>query len=129
MASFFNRVWSFLGLEEEVEEESWEPENETQRSNIIRLPSARSVKVCLFHPLEYADVQKIAEALRNRCPVVLNLENTPRTEAQRIIDFLGGTVYALEGRMVKVTQAVFVLAPQGIELTGEQLYELGTAAM
>lgn len=129
MANFFHKVWSFLGMEEENEEEYWEPEGQTQRSNVVRLPSARPIKVFLFHPLEYAEVQKVAEALRNRCPVVLNLETTPRSEAQRIIDFLGGTVYALEGRMVKVTQAVFVLAPQGIELTGEQLYELGAAAI
>lgn len=129
MAGFFHKVWSFLGMEEEAEEEYWEPQGQTHRSNVIHLPSARPVKVFLFHPLEYADVQKVAEALRNRCPVVLNLENTPRTEAQRIIDFLGGTVYALEGRIVKVTQTVFVLAPHGIELTGEQLYELGAAAI
>lgn len=130
MAGILDRVLSFLGLAEEEEEDfdpEWEPEarDGSRRANVVGLPAARPVKIYFSYPVVFDTVQEVATALRDRCPVLLNLEETPREEARRIIDFLGGAVYALDGRMLKVGQGIFLLAPRGVEVLGERLYEVG----
>ena len=63
------------------------------------------------------DARTIADSLREQVPVIINLENTDSKDAQRIVDFISGTVYALNGTLKKVSHQVFISAPNNVTVT------------
>ena len=63
------------------------------------------------------DAQTVANCLRDKIPVIINFENTSTEDAKRIIDFISGTTYALNGEIKKVSQNVFVCAPNNVTVT------------
>lgn len=70
-------------------------------------------------PQTIEEAPQVAEQIKDHLPVIINLEEVPEAEAQRIVDFLGGVVYGLNGSMKKVARAVFICAPFDIPV--EQL--------
>ena len=68
-------------------------------------------------PKDFSEVQTIANCLRDKIPVVVNFEETNTAEAKRIIDFISGTIYAVEGTIKKVSQDVFICAPNNVTVT------------
>ena len=75
-------------------------------------------KITTIRPKSFSeDAQTIANSLREKVPVIINFENTDTADAQRIIDFISGTVYALNGTLKKVSQKVFISAPNNVTVT------------
>lgn len=75
-------------------------------------------KITTIRPKSFADdAQTIANALREKVPVIINFENTDTADAQRIVDFISGTVYALNGTLRQVSQKVFISAPNNVTVT------------
>lgn len=125
-----NRLMGFLGLEnEEYIEETVEEERED--SSIKRQPAGRAnnvvpfqarekegIRLILCEPRHYSDAQDIADNLRHRRPVVVNLHRVEKEQAKRIIDFLSGTVYALNGDIQKVGDTIFVCTPDHVDIQG-----------
>lgn len=88
-------------------------------NNVINFPSDKSqskLKVMVFEPNSFEDVKQIGPYLKSYEPVVLNFETTNPNEAKRIIDFISGTVYALEGDIEKVGKNVFLCAPNNVNV-------------
>ena len=75
----------------------------------------RSQRVVIARPRSFDEVQEIAEHLKNRRPLILNLEDTDKETAQRILNFLSGTIYALNGEMYRIANGVVFFAPQNVE--------------
>lgn len=75
----------------------------------------RSQRVVIARPRSFEEVQEIAEHLKNRRPLILNLEDTDKETAQRILNFLSGTIYALNGEMHRIANGVVFFAPQNVE--------------
>jgi len=75
----------------------------------------RSQRVVIARPRSFDEVQDIAEHLKNRRPLILNLEDTDKETAQRILNFLSGTIYALNGEMYRIANGVVFFAPQNVE--------------
>lgn len=127
-----NKLMGFLGLENEeyieetVEEDhdDHEPSNKRQmsnRSNNVVPFQAREkegIRLILCEPRHYSDAQDIADNLRHRRPVVVNLHRVEKDQAKRIIDFLSGTVYALNGDIQKVGDTIFVCTPDHVDIQG-----------
>lgn len=127
-----NKLIGFFGfdneeiIEEVVEEaEREEQEQPTRRkarmNNVVSLHTAREqthIRLMLFEPRSYSDAQDIADNLCQRRPVVLNLQRVDKEQAKRIVDFLSGTVYALNGDIQKVGDHIFVCTPEHIDITG-----------
>jgi cell division inhibitor SepF len=127
-----NKLMGFLGLEnEEYIEETVEEEQEEQDSPTKRQPAGRSnnvvpfqarekegIRLILCEPRHYSDAQDIADNLRHRRPVVVNLHRVEKDQAKRIIDFLSGTVYALNGDIQKVGDTIFVCTPDHVDIQG-----------
>ncbi len=67
----------------------------------------------------YEDAQKICDQIKLEKPVVVNLEKVEYQVAQRIMDFLSGTCYALDGSIQKVANNIFVIAPSTVEVSSE----------
>lgn len=120
--------WFFLDeeYEEEVMEEMAEQREEPafkqsnqKRQNVVSLQSIqKSSKVIVFEPKLFEQAQEIADHLKNRRTVVVNLQQIDRNEGRRIVDFLGGTIYAINGEMTKIGSDIFLCAPDNVEVTG-----------
>lgn len=130
MVSVMNRFMNFLGLQEEeevvtrervVEEEMDEyraHEMRRNKGNVVSIHSQKNMKVVLTEPRAFEDTQEIADHLRSRRSVVVNLQRVRKEQAVKIVDFLSGTVYALNGSIVKVGPDIFLCAPDNVELQG-----------
>lgn len=87
-------------------------ENALAHSNTFTRSQITTIK-----PKDFGEVQTIANCLRDKIPVVINFEETDTVEAKRIIDFISGTIYAVEGTIKKVSQDVFICAPNNVTVT------------
>jgi cell division inhibitor SepF len=79
--------------------------------------AATKVKVVVIEPKSFDDAQQVANNLRERKPVVINFEHTEGEAAKRIIDFISGTTYALNGEIKKVGHNVFLCAPSNVNVS------------
>ncbi|EIJ81576.1 cell division machinery factor [Bacillus methanolicus PB1] len=109
--------------EEEMEQEDFEPiklqKQTAQKQNVVSLQSVqKSSKVVLVEPRVYAEAQDIADHLKNRRAVVVNLQRIEHDQAKRIVDFLSGTVYAIGGDIQKIGTSIFLCTPDNVEVTG-----------
>lgn len=126
-----NRFMNYLGLQEEEEVIDREPvldsqeENETNpfeqrkhKGNVVSIHQQKNTRVVLSEPRSYDETQDIADHLRSRRPVVVNLQRVRTDLALRIIDFLSGTVYALNGNISKIGPNIFICTPDTVEIHG-----------
>ena len=87
-------------------------------SNGGNLPISGGMKMIVYHPVSYEDTQAIIDNLKSRTPVIGNREELEVDTAQRILDFLSGAVYALNGTMCKISRGIFVVAPNNYDVVG-----------
>ena len=87
-------------------------------SNVVNLPSAAQQKMSVYHPISYEDTQNIIDNLKSRKPVIVNMEELELDCAQRILDFMAGAVYALNGTIYKISRGIFVVAPTNYDVIG-----------
>lgn len=128
-------------VEDEYEDEAWEKpepvrrdydrqkatENRSFGQNVLDFQDAASardsvmaayhMKVVVVEPKSFDDSQEVANCLREKRPVIINMENTDPEIAKRIIDFASGTAYALNGDIKKVGKTVFLVAPNNVNVT------------
>ena len=76
-------------------------------------------EVVLFHAKTFDDAAKAANELRNRKAVILNMENIDKALTRRVVDFLSGSVYALDGSVKKVAQATYLFCPHNMDVVGD----------
>ncbi len=127
---FMEKVWGSLGLFEPSEQEEERPRIEEadqktklKNNNVVSLPTAphspqqsKQVKVMVVEPFSFDDAQHVADYLKSRKPVVVNLESTEPEIAKRMIDFISGTTYALNGQIQKVGNNIFLCAPNNVDV-------------
>ena len=78
-------------------------------------------KINTIKPKNFDDAQIVANCLRDKIPVIINFENTDPNDARRIIDFISGTTYALNGAIKKVNDTVFICSPSNVHVSdGEE---------
>lgn len=100
---------SFLSGKEETEEEYYNEENNVDAEN----------KMILLEPRAYSESQQIADYLKNRSAVVVNLKRVTPDQAKRIVDFLSGTLYAIGGDLQKLGGGIFLCTPNNINVEGK----------
>lgn len=129
MGKFLN----FIGLEESEEDEALlgeepaeQPKRESRyskrRENALvgggdaqPIPNnMASMKMIVYHPVCYDDAQTIVDNLKNRRPVIVNMEELDGACAQRVLDFLLGAIYATNGTANKVSRGIFLFAPHDV---------------
>ena len=87
-------------------------------SNVVNLPNAAQLKMIVYHPVSYEDTQNIIDNLKSRKPVIVNMEELDLECAQRILDFIAGAIYALNGTIYKISRGIFVVAPTNYAVIG-----------
>ena len=76
-------------------------------------------EVVLFHAKTFDDAAKAADELRKKKAIILNMENVDKALTRRFVDFLSGSVYALEGSVKKVAQSTYLFCPHNMDVTGD----------
>ncbi|MDQ0286943.1 cell division inhibitor SepF [Desulfofundulus luciae] len=127
-----DKVLGFMGFEEEPPEEEEKErfreerfrDEETvpqvkRKGQVFSLHTQRQVRVIVAEPRAFEDVQSIAEHLKNRRPVVVNLERAESELARRVVDFVSGATYALNGSMQKVGNGIFLFVPSNMDIAGD----------
>lgn len=88
-------------------------------SNKVVSMSSRGSEVYVIKPQEFNEAQTVTDFLKDGKTIVINMEGIELTAAQRIIDFIGGACYALDGSLQAISSNIFIAAPQDIEVTGD----------
>ena len=93
-------------------------------SKVVNISATAKLAVALFKPERFGEeTRTIADELLKTHTVVLNLENTNKDMARRIIDFLSGVAYANRGKIKKVATSTFIIIPNNVDLTGDDLLD------
>ena len=86
---------------------------------VVSISPGVQLQVILVKPDRFDQVSEIADHLRAKEAVVLNLENTTKDIARRLVDFLSGVAYALDGKIKKVAVSTYLITPYNVSITGE----------
>ncbi|MBD5117822.1 MAG: cell division protein SepF [Clostridiales bacterium] len=96
-----------------------------RRSNkVVNIHTTTQLQVVLVSPSRFENASEIADHLRDKRTVVLNLEQTDKNIARRLIDFLSGVAYANEGTIKKVALSTYIITPYNVEILGDLIDEL-----
>ena len=94
------------------------PEDPSFNSKVVSTGSHKP-GVVLFRPITFGDAVSAANDLRDRKAVIVNLENTDRTVARRVVDFLSGCSYALDGQVKKISAGTYIFCPHSMDIAGD----------
>ncbi len=95
-----------------------------KRNKVVKIHTTAQLKLVVLQPESFEDARDIANHLKSKKPVVMNLESVERDVARRIVDFLSGAVYALDGNIQKVSNGIFLIAPYNVGIMGDFKDEL-----
>ena len=122
--------------EEDTYEEDFTPVNtrETARerdrdydrrnNKVVNIHTTTQLQVVLVKPERFENASEIADHLREKRTVVLNLESTNKDIARRLLDFLSGVAYANEGKIKKVAISTYIITPYNVDILGDLIDEL-----
>ncbi|MCL8206947.1 MAG: cell division protein SepF [Actinomycetia bacterium] len=133
-----SKFLNFVGVEEvedyaqanEEPEAEWESEvPKRRRTPVVSLAGAQrgAVRVVVMHPRTLEDGQTIADQIKSRRPVIVNLDLADERSGQRLLNFLSGVVYALDGTLRKVGDGIFLATPSNVEVAAEEQDDPGWA--
>lgn len=137
-----NKVWDLFGMDS-ADQEEYEDENiydygnneEEEEDNkklfgrknnkIVNMPQTQSqaIKMVISQPTTFEQSDEICSFLKEKKSVIVNLEYVNKDVARRIVDFISGGVYALDGYIQKVSNSIFLVAPSNYEITNEMARE------
>jgi cell division inhibitor SepF len=135
---FFSDVKNWMRGEEEEDdfeefvpkrtqtvEESFGPSSEQRRNNkVVNINATTQLAVVLVKPERFENAAEIADHLKEKRTVVINLESTNKDIARRLIDFLSGVAYAIEGKIKKVANSTYIITPYNVDIMGDLIDEL-----
>ncbi|MBQ4146161.1 MAG: cell division protein SepF [Clostridia bacterium] len=139
MSGLMNKMLNLVGFDTgESYEEDYYAENEVQddydyeepvidrltsrrSSRVVKIheTSSQQMKVVVMQPESFEEARDITNHLKNRKPIVVNLEAIDKNVARRVIDFLSGAIYALDGDIQKISNSIFLLAPNNVGIMSE----------
>jgi len=145
MSNVLSKVKSLLGFEdyeeyddyedegyekEIVEDEEMEPViTNKKNSKVVNIHTSSATKVTITKPVDYEEATEICEALKNRRIVLVNTTVLELKIAQRLLDFISGSCYALGGELQQIEKGVYLLSPSNVEVTNELKNELSSKAL
>ena len=95
-----------------------------RRNKVVNIHATTQLKVVLVKPERFENASEIADQLKDKRTVVLNLESTNKDVARRLIDFLSGVAYAGEGKIKKVAANTYIITPYHVDIEGDLIDEL-----
>ncbi len=95
-----------------------------RNGKVVNIHATTQLKVVLVKPERFENASEIADHLKEKRTVVVNLESTHKDIARRLIDFLSGVAYAGEGKIKKVAVNTYIIAPYSVDIQGDLIDEL-----
>ncbi|MCC8122541.1 MAG: cell division protein SepF [Oscillospiraceae bacterium] len=99
-------------------------EPERRNNKVVNIHTTTQLQVVLVKPERFENASEIADHLREKRTVVLNLESTNKEIARRLLDFLSGVAYANEGKIKKVALSTYIITPYNVDILGDLIDEL-----
>ena len=140
--ALMNKVWDLFGMDqaepEEYEEENvYEYEDEEEEAEVedrklfgrknkvvpMQQAQGNSIKMVISQPTTFEQSDEICSFIKEKKSVIVNLEYVNKDVARRIVDFISGGVYALDGYIQKISNSIFLVAPSNYEITNEMARE------
>lgn len=138
MKNFMNKMLNYVGFENDYEdaEDSYEktPQDDfdeepiydrisdRRSSRVVKLHNSNAqMRVVVIQPESFEEARDITNHLKSKKPIVINLESVDKAVARRIIDFLSGAVYALDGSIQKVSNGIFIIAPNNVDIMSDDI--------
>lgn len=126
---FVDTVKEFIGFgdieedEEEMDyEEPAEEMHQVKRSKVVPIHTSQNrSKIVILKPKCFSNSTAVADELKKRRPVVIDVGALDPDEARRVVDFIAGTVYGVDGNMQKVSGGIFLATPSQVDIMGEIL--------
>ncbi len=109
----------FKDEEEEIIDSSEDEFYTTTEADALNGADKNGNKMILLEPRAYSESQQIADHLKNRNSVVVNLKRVTSDQAKRIIDFLSGCIYAIGGSMQKIGVGIYLCTPKNVNVQGK----------
>lgn len=103
--------------------------SEDRHNKVVNIHATTQLKVVLVKPERFENASEIADHLREKRTVVLNLESTNKDIARRLIDFLSGVAYAGDGKIKKVSANTYIITPYSVDLMGDLIDELESSGL
>ncbi|MBQ9412998.1 MAG: cell division protein SepF [Oscillospiraceae bacterium] len=100
-----------------------------KEGKVVSLGGDQNMQVVLIKPERFETAAEAADHLRDNRAVLLNLESTPRDVVRRLVDFLSGVTYAINGNIRRVASNTYIITPPNVNLVGDQLEELENGGM
>lgn len=116
---FSLKEWLTDKSEEEVVNSSEEEFYTVSKEDALKEADKTGNKMILLEPRAYSESQQIADHLKNRNSVVVNLKRVTSDQAKRIIDFLSGCIYAIGGSMQKIGVGIYLCTPKNVNVQGK----------
>lgn len=95
-----------------------------KKNKVVKIHTTAQLKLVVLQPESFEEARDIANHLKSKKPVVMNLEAVDRDVQRRIVDFLSGAVFALDGNIQKVSNGIFLIAPYNVGIMGDFKDEL-----
>ena len=102
---------------------------DSRRGKVVNIHATTQLKVVLVKPERFENASEIADHLKEKRTVVVNLESTHKDIARRLIDFLSGVAYAGEGKIKRVAANTYIITPYSVEIQGDLIDELENNGM
>ncbi|MDP4133835.1 MAG: cell division protein SepF [Bacillota bacterium] len=116
-------------IEEPEEDEDIEKEEEVikpvgKRGRLVNINTTTQFKVVVMQPVSFDDVKEVADNLKTKKPVIVNLEKLEKDQARRMVDFVSGAAYSLDGEIQKISNMIFLVTPYNVGILGDFKDEL-----
>ncbi|MBR3560743.1 MAG: cell division protein SepF [Oscillospiraceae bacterium] len=102
---------------------------EDRRNKVVNIHATTQLKVVLVKPERFENASEIADHLKEKRTVVVNLESTNKDVARRLIDFLSGVAYAGEGKIKRVAANTYIITPYHVDIMGDLIDELESSGL
>ena len=106
-----------------------EPSSSRRGNKVVNINTTTQLAVVLVKPDRFENAAEIADHLKDKRTVVLNLEQTNKDVARRLVDFLSGVSYANEGKIKKVANSTYIITPYNVDIMGDLIDELESSGM
>ena len=124
--SMFARIGSWFSVQDEEEEELFGQDEVAGKRNVVPIGDVSrraGGSVAVFAPRSFGDVTEIADALRARQVVIVNVQGADRNLLQRVVDFTSGVAYTIDGRIQKLAEAIYLVVPSGVNVNSAGVRE------
>jgi cell division inhibitor SepF len=124
--SMFARIGSWFTVQDEEDDELYGQDEVGGKRNVVPIGDVSrraGGSVAVFAPRSFGDVTEIADALRARQVVIVNVQGADRNLLQRVVDFTSGVAYTIDGRIQKLAEAIYLVVPSGVNVNSAGVRE------